>query len=193
MSNFKQGTALIRGRYIIFILLIMAQIQNAQAVNWGFQYQGGDNDKNIAISYAERDIPQYMREWYLGCREFSRSNTKLHDKEKARGCGFAFSWRYYFRPLVAPQGSFYLGVRSDWWRLYYDWEDSAQADNQDVAQKGRSTVDSLTPAAILGWSFGDAKVSYDIYFSVGNEFNVITDGEDVSDGIVILGGMGIRF
>ena len=198
MSNFKQGIALIRGRYIIFILLFMAQIQHAQAVDWGLQYQGGTNEKNIALSYAERDIPQNMREWYLGCREFGRSNTKLHEKEKARGCGLAFSWRYYFRPLfssprISPRGSFFLGVRNDWWRLYYEWEDSAQADNKDAVQKGRSTVDSLTPAAIVGWSFGDETISYDIYFSVGNEFNLITDGEDVSDGSIILGGIGIRF
>ena len=203
MSDFKHGTALIRGIYIIFMLLLMAQIQNVQAVDWGLQYQGGANEKNIALSYAERDLPQNMREWYLGCRELDRSNTKLHEKEKARGCGLAFSWRYYFRPLfssprVAPRtssgGSFFLGVRNDWWRLYYEWEDDlAQADNKDAVQKGRSTVDSLTPAAIVGWSFGDATISYDIYFSVGNEFNVITDGKDVSDGSIILGGIGIRF
>ena len=159
------------------------------ADNWGFSAQLGANHRQLALSFAKLDNPRSMREWYFGCRlleldaELSQASfaaPPVDSQLQGRGCGLAFSWRYFF-----PTG-YFLGVRNDWWRTFYQLRDQS-------GLLGKSRIDSLTPALITGWRIGSERVSFDLFISVGHEFNLVIDGDGINSYNIVLGGFVLRF
>lgn len=106
-----------------------------------------------------------------------------HDDETGAGGGVGVSWRHWFRP---GRTGFFAGARADVWSLAIDWED----DNPD--RSGDTDLIVVQPTAQAGWSVPldqDRQFRLDLTASLGAEINVATDGEDVGEGLILLGGV----
>lgn len=192
MFSLKSINVFCRSLGLMFLVLIAPNIAYSEnSRDWGLSYQKAiGDDQNIAISYALWSGGRYMREWYLGCRQLNRKNTEVNLQEKAQGCGLAFTWRYYF----PKADNFFLGVRNDWWRMKFEWEDAAVRN----LQLRETVVDMLIPSFTFGWTFGKNKKannssSFDIYFSLGTEINLGSTEERISENNKFLTSIGLRF
>jgi hypothetical protein len=111
-----------------------------------------------------------------------------HDIETGGGPGGGIGYRYYF-PFRPHQ--FFLGLRSDIWRLKIDWK------NNNAYQAGTTKTWTLHPAAEMGYMF----LINDMAFitpaiSAGYISNLKTDdGIKVGEGFVFSAGLsaGIKF
>jgi len=108
-----------------------------------------------------------------------------HAVENGGGPGGGIGYRYYF-PFRPHQ--FFLGIRSDIWRLKIDWSDALLA--------GTTKTWTLHPAAEAGYMF----LINDMVFitpavSAGYISNLSTDGADIGEGFIFSAGLsaGIKF
>ncbi len=109
----------------------------------------------------------------------------LHNIEKGGGPGAGLGYRYYF-PYRPHQ--FFLGIRSDIWRLKIDWE--------DALLKGTTKTWTIQPAAEAGYMI----LINDMAFitpavSAGYFSNLSADGAAIGEGFVFSAGIsiGIKF
>jgi len=114
-----------------------------------------------------------------------RKDWGVHAIEKGGGPGGGIGYRYYF-PFRPHQ--FFIGLRSDIWRLKIDWE--------DALIKGTTKTWTVHPAGEVGYMF----LINDMVFvtpavTAGYISNVSTDGANVGEGFVFTAGIsaGIKF
>ncbi|MCH9665030.1 MAG: hypothetical protein K0U41_04200 [Gammaproteobacteria bacterium] len=181
---------------ILLVLLIMGLTSMPVAAdNWGFSYQGGNGNQQLAVIYGIPDDDRSMREWYFGCRqitlasELSSLSSSQNSELSGSGCGIAFSWRYFFG------GGYFVGVRNGWWRTSYEHKNYESESVNAVMDTNTATsrIDSLAPSFITGWKLGGEKVSFDLFIGLGREFNIITEGENIDAFNTFTGGFSLRF
>ncbi|MCW3116949.1 MAG: hypothetical protein JWM28_1031 [Chitinophagaceae bacterium] len=120
-----------------------------------------------------------------GYNKVDRKDWGIHADETGGGAGGGIGYRYYF-PFRPHQ--FFLGVRSDIWRLKIDWKDPLSS--------GTTKTWTLHPAAEAGYMF----LINDMAFitpaiSAGYISNLATDGADVGEGFTFSAGIsvGVKF
>ena len=120
-----------------------------------------------------------------GFNKVDRKDWGVHNDENGGGPGGGIGYRYYF-PFRPHQ--FFLGVRSDIWRLKIDWKDASSS--------GSTRTWTLHPAAEAGYMF----LINDMAFitpavSAGYISNLATDGANVGEGFTIAAGIsiGVKF
>jgi len=121
----------------------------------------------------------------IGYNKVDRKDWGVHGDENGGGPGGGIGYRYYF-PFRPHQ--FFMGVRSDIWRLKIDWK--------DLATSGATRTWTLHPAAEAGYMF----LINDFAFitpavSAGYIANLATDGDSVGEGVTISAGIsvGVKF
>jgi hypothetical protein len=110
-----------------------------------------------------------------------RKDWGEHVIEKGGGPGGGLGYRYYF-PYRPHQ--FFLGIRSEIWRLKIDWE--------DALLKGTTKTWTIQPAAEAGYMI----LINDMAFitpavSAGYFSNLSTDGAAIGEGFVFSAGISI--
>ena len=121
--------------------------------------------------------------WLLevGLNVTDRDDDGEHEEEDGYGIGIGAGWRRY-----ASEGrlGFFWGGRANLWDMEIDWD--------DPARRGTSTVLVFQPTVEVGhaWSLGGAWI-LEAGLSAGAEVNLDTDGEDVGEGGIVLGGIGL--
>ena len=120
-----------------------------------------------------------------GYNKVDRSDWGVHTAETGGGVGGGIGYRYYF-PFRPHQ--FFLGARSDIWRLKIDWKDPLNS--------GTTQTWTLHPAAEAGYMF----LVNDMAFitpavSAGYISNLVTDGVNVGEGFTFSAGIsiGVKF
>ena len=118
----------------------------------------------------------------VGANITDRRDFGEQDDEEGSGAGVGFGWRRY--EDEARMGLFW-GARADLWSLEIDWED-------DDGPEGTTDVIVLQPTVEVGraWGMGGPWV-FEASLALGAEINVDTDGEDVGEGAILLGGLGV--
>lgn len=120
--------------------------------------------------------------WFVaaGANLTDRRDLGEHYDEQGGGGGIGGGWRRY---RDAARSRWYWGGRVDLWSLDIDWEDDGGAD-------GTSQILVLQPTVEGGyaWVLGGPWV-IEAGLGLGAEINVQTDGEDVGEGAILLGGV----
>lgn len=122
--------------------------------------------------------------WHVsaGVNVTDRRDWGEHDDEEGGGSGIGGGWRRY---ETADRDGWFGGARLDVFSLEIDWE-------EDSGDEGTSDVLVLMPTVEGGraWAVGGPWV-IEAGIGFGAEINVDTDGEDVGEGAILLGQLGI--
>ena len=108
--------------------------------------------------------------------------------------------------LVHMSGSnssgLYFGGKLDLWYLKIDWEhveNPCPPDTKclapDILRTGETNIFVVQPTATLGYRYTPAESSIELEFSLafGAEINAYTDGDQVGEGLILLGGVAVGF
>jgi hypothetical protein len=123
---------------------------------------------------------------YLGYNATDRGDFGEHDDEEGGGPGFGAALRHSFG---AAGGGWHIGARTDLWFLDIDWSDASGT------RVGMTEVTVLQPTARAGYAwllFGE-RLLLDATVALGAEINIQTQGEDVGEGVILLGGFGLSY
>lgn len=112
-----------------------------------------------------------------------------HDDETGSGPGFNVG---LYRIFEAAGRSWRAGVRADLWWLEIDWVD--EATEAADARGGNTDVVVFQPTAFVGLRLGSSfRWTAHLDLSLGQEFNVDTEGEDVGEGPIALLGLRVLY
>lgn len=133
-----------------------------------------------AISLGQRDALR----GYAAYNITHRRDFGEHEDERGGGPGAGVAWRHYFG---SGHHGLHVGPRIDMWLLAVDWID------HNGLEKGSTSLVVLQPTAQLGytWQFGNGRFALAATAALGAEINVITEGEDVGQGAILLLGVSI--
>ena len=95
-----------------------------------------------------------------------------------------------YRHFLSSSGRWFLGVRNDFWFNSLDWRDQIGQPNE-VNGSTNITVVQPTLEGGLGFSLGE---KWGIFPSIsfGYEINVVTRGEEVGQGAILLLGVSLQ-
>lgn len=115
-----------------------------------------------------------------------REDNGEHDLEEGDGPGFSMGWRRYYQTTHL---GWFWGLRADVWFLEIDWEDHVNRQAQ-----GRTDITVFQPTAEAGYRFDlGSGWTFTPALALGFEINVETDGEDVGEGAILLGGLSLTY
>ena len=82
-----------------------------------------------------------------------------------------------------------IGARTDLWFLDIDWSDAGGT------RVGMTEVTVLQPTARAGyaWLLSGDRLRLNATLALGAEINIQTRGEDVGEGVILLGGFGLSY
>lgn len=171
------------------------------AVGYGTQLFGQDGSGNFRFgpevqAYPAGVIPGLRFSYNLsgtsdinvrlGLNIADREDNGEHDNEEGEGPGFSVGWRKY---QAENQSKWFLGLRADVWFLEIDWEDTL-----DRIAAGTTDITVFQPTIEAGYRFGSGNGwSLTPTLAFGYEINVETDGEDVGEGAILLGGISFTY
>jgi hypothetical protein len=135
---------------------------------------------SIAISAADAIVV------YLGNNVTDRGDFLEHDDEEGGGAGFGAAVRHSFS---GAGGGWHIGARTDLWFLDIDWSDAGGS------RVGMTEVTVLQPTARAGhaWLLFGERLRLDATVALGAEINIQTQGENVGEGVILLGGFGLSY
>ncbi|MCB9231873.1 MAG: hypothetical protein H6581_09435 [Bacteroidia bacterium] len=122
----------------------------------------------------------------LGLQLIDHQDFGVHENETGSGFGFSLGYRRFLQKKV--QKGLFVGLRNDFWFNAIDWQDGIGTAG---AQSGRSRIMVVQPTVRLGWLFilAQEKLALAPAVSFGYEINVITHGEPVGQGSILLAGL----
>jgi len=126
--------------------------------------------------------------WFgVGYNDADREDEGEFDDEQASGAGLSAGYRRY---LESDRIGWSFGGRLDLWDLEVDWIDQLGTPGQT-----RGTTDTLvlqpTGVAAHGWGLGRSAWVVEVSVALGAEINTRTDGPDVGEGAILLGGVSL--
>jgi hypothetical protein len=182
---------MLRKVYFLFSFFLVASATQAQEIGYTTTDIGGEAQWYSAGGYisglhiAFKGAVHSGFQIRAGYNIVDRKDWGVHEVENGSGAGGGVGYRYYF-PFRPHQ--FFLGVRSDIWRLNIDWKDAINS--------GTTKTWTLHPAAEMGYMF----LINDMAFitpavTAGYLSNLTTDGSPVGEGFVYSAGisLGIKF
>lgn len=123
-----------------------------------------------------------------GWNETDRHDFGEHDDEDGGGPGVGAGFRYYVGERYA---GWLFGCRVDVWFLDIDWADDGPP---GPPRSGSSDVVVLQPTIEAGYCFPLGEhCRLDLTLALGSEMNLDTDGEEVGEGGILLGGLGLAW
>jgi len=120
----------------------------------------------------------------LGYNKANRKDDGEKETEEGGGWGGGLGYRYYFKPFPHK---FFIGLRTDIWRLNIDWTEGAQT--------GTTKTWTFQPLFETGYTFFiNDQAFLTASISNGTGINIKTDGEKVGQGFVTMAGIsfGVR-
>ncbi|MEM1093864.1 MAG: hypothetical protein AAGJ10_04615 [Bacteroidota bacterium] len=173
----------------VFVSLALASVLPAPAyaqpsVHAGAQAYPAGQIAYVGASYA------FSSHWAaglsVGYNRTRRQDFGVQDDERGGGPGVRVHGAYRFRPEGA---SLVAGVLVDVWQLTIDWIDSPSRFTGPL-RTGQTEVTVLQPTASLGyvWTLSP-RIHLRAHVALGAEINVRTDGQEVGQGAILLGGI----
>ncbi len=133
----------------------------------------------------------------VGYNRARRNDWGEHADERGGGWGASLGYRYYLKGRL---NGFFLGARTDYWKLDIDWTNTGADGDLWTSDDdtGTTEIHILQPTAELGYIFflGQKKrIFLTPKINWGWEKNIVTNGEPVGQGAIFLWGIdfGYRF
>ncbi|GIV34222.1 MAG: hypothetical protein KatS3mg031_1757 [Chitinophagales bacterium] len=155
--------------------------------------QGNEHPVSIGPElqfYPAGMIPGVRWSYYLGEQQQNaitlrtginltlRHDWGKHEDERGWGTGISSGYNYHF-PI--RKGKVLFGARGDIWLMQIHWKKDAR--------KGESHIVILQPTAEAGYSFILKNFHIAPTLAFGRELNIITKGEPVGEGWILLLGV----
>lgn len=113
-----------------------------------------------------------------------RGSNGEFQHEDGGGFGIGATIDQYFQP---GQNGWFVGARTELMFLNINYRDPGVRGSSDI------TVFQPTARAGYGWTFAGGQYGLSAALSFGAEINVDTDGADVGEGAIVLGGLALTF
>ena len=127
----------------------------------------------------------------LGYNMARHRDLGVHEDERGGGWGGTLGYRYH---LTSTKEKWFGGIRADVWFNKMDWKDNIGTADE---VSGSTDIVVLQPTLEAGYTFllGNAGWYVSPALAFGFEVNVVSDGEDVGQGAILLLGfsLGKRF
>lgn len=147
----------------------------------GVEFQTYPTGQISSLNYAYALGERGTVEVRIGYNFVDHRDLGVQDKEKGGGFGGSIGYAYRIWNLLR------LGARTDIWRNTIDWK-MDPGTPQEVTGTTRITV--LQPTLTLDYPIPLGKWLLTPRMAFGAEINVQTDGEEVGQGAILLGGVG---
>jgi len=121
----------------------------------------------------------------LGYNIARRGDFGEHDNEEGGGPGFSLGYRYHFMDNLKD---LFIGARADIWFMDIDWRDD------QPLRTGTTNITVFQPTLETGYDLlkrSDWTVAPTVSF--GYEINIKTEGDDVGEGAILLGGVNATY
>lgn len=179
-------TTLILFTFIIFLSSIHSQTIGYSTVDVGGEFQWYPQGHITGLHIAYNSKYHQAVHLRIGYNKTDRDDWGKHEEEKGGGWGGTIGYRYYFRPFPHK---FFIGVRTDLWRLNINWSDS------NPLASGVSKTWVVQPTIELGYLFFVNDQGF-ITPTISNGYmmNIKTNGAETGNGFITLLGIsaGIR-
>ena len=127
----------------------------------------------------------------LGYNIVRHRDLGVHEDERGGGFGGSLGYRYY---LNETRLGWFGGVRCDVWLNSVDWKDNIDLPTE---VSGTTEVTVLQPTAEVGYAMSIMSAGEKMVFSpalaFGREINVKTDGAEVGQDFILLGGFRVSY
>lgn len=123
----------------------------------------------------------------VGANLFDHRDLGVQEEEIGGGGGFTLGYRRY---LKEEQQGFFLGVRSDFWFNTNNWRNEIGTPQES---NGTTNIVVVQPTAEAGYRFPLKNSGWTLApaLGFGYEVNVISNGEDVGQGPILLIGLSL--
>lgn len=116
-----------------------------------------------------------------------RQDFGKHDDERGGGFGGGIGYRRFG---IRERLPFFAGIRVDWWELTIDWQQKVNS----IQTSSSTRLGVLQPTVEFGYDWRvHESWSLIATVSVGAEINVISQGEPVGEGAILLFGLNAIF
>jgi len=174
-------------RAVIYLALATMLVGTAYAqpsVHAGAQVYPAGQIGYVGVSYA------FASHWAgglsVGYNRARRQDFGVHDDERGDGSGIRVHGTYRFRP---EGSSLVAGVHLDLWQLTIEWIDFPPTPTGPISA-GLTEITVLQPTASLGYVWVlSPRIHVGAHMALGAEVNVRTDGQEVGQGAILLGGI----
>ncbi|MDX1672276.1 MAG: hypothetical protein R3211_08030 [Balneolaceae bacterium] len=121
----------------------------------------------------------------VGYNITDRGDFGEHDEEEGGGPGAGLGYRHFLENTLT---GLFLGGRADIWFMDIDWRD------ESPTRFGSSQITVLQPTIEAGYDFlQNSSWKLMTTISFGFEINVRTEGEEVGEGAIFLGGLNVGY
>ncbi|MEM9986133.1 MAG: hypothetical protein AAF804_13655 [Bacteroidota bacterium] len=171
---------------IVFLLLSTVLVRGQVAFGLEFQAYPTGLIPGVRVAW----LSGQHSEWNLrvGGNFFDHQDFGVQEEEIGRGPGGSLGYRYYFRPVGT---GLYLGLRTDLWRNANRWRDQIGTPDES---SGVSRIWVLQPTLEGGYAFDVGEtLSLQPSVSFGREWNVVTEGAEVGQGLILLLGISAMY
>ncbi len=181
--------------FIILFFLLGTSLANGQEssariVEIGADFQKYPTGVLIALR-AEFSLKRHHAiDTRIGYNGLDHLDFGVHDSEIGGGFGGSLGYRYYFKDT---HSKWFIGARVDLWNNVIDWIDLDPNTEEPIAE-GVSDVFVLQPTAVFGyhWLFHE-HFALTPTVAAGAEINIITDGAEVGQGLILLLGANFTY
>lgn len=158
-------------------LLLVGQL------SYGLEFQAYPTGLIPGIRLAKSFNPQDELNLRLGANLFDHQDFGVQEEERGWGLGGTLGYRRYLR---AQTRAWFLGGRVDVWRSNNNWRSGVGTVNET---SGTTQIVVLQPTIEAGYRFGlGSSWIFSPGVGFGLEWNVISRGEDVGQGPILLVG-----
>ncbi len=181
-------------KYLVLVSLITVCTLSLQSQNHdlGIEFQAYPAGTITGLRY-EIGFDNQSVNARVGYNAANRRDWGEHPNEEGGGLGGSLGYRYYFNEI---RKDFFLGLRAGIWQLDIDWLDdcNGEINVENCDRNGVSETLVFQPTAEMGWLFVfNEKWIVTPSISYGLEINVQTQGEEVGQGDILLGGLSIGY
>ena len=180
---------------LFFIALFMSQTLFAQETTERIVEVGADVQKYptgilLAVRAEFSLKPHHAIDFRIGYNGLDHQDFGVHDSEIGGGFGGSIGYRYYFNE---NHKNWFLGPRVDLWNNIVDWIDLDEQ-GQDIIAEGESDIFVLQPTLVGGfhWLVNNHFVITPTA-ALGAEINIITDGAEIGQGLILLLGANVTY
>ena len=166
-------------RLLAITSLILAS--SAPAFSQGVELQGYPAGIVGVGSWQFSSSETFEIRLHAGYNITDRKDWGKHDDETGGGPGFGAGATWF---LSENRPALWVGARADYWLLSVDWESGGTS--------GQTDVQVFQPTIRAGYRIVGASrhnLNVDLTLGFGAEVNLITDGEEVGEGAILLAGI----
>jgi len=175
---------------LVFLIILFPLFLAAQTYSGGLETQIYVTGFIPSLKFEKIVRENNAVNFRIGANLFDRRSFGEQDEERGVGYGLTVGYRRYHK----ENRSWSLGLRSGLWFNKVNWKN---LDGIEVLSSGTSDVIAIQPTFELGHLFflDDEGFFVNPTFSFGMELNLLNNGAQVRDGIIVLFGatVGKRF